>query len=456
MNTTSEPTDAQAEEAVLGAALLSSRALDDASGIIAPKDFSKPKHEEIYTTMLGLWRDGKPTDPVSVAAALTAAGALNRVGGAAYLHTLLTATPTAANAAWYAQIVRERAAFRRIQAAAEKVGYASRDTITTAEELAAFATQQIEEATGVSVSPPSGVNFAEEFEAFIEEVSAPLPPTQKGITWGYLAFDQQADVRPMLPGQLVIIGARPKIGKSTFFRRTALDVALRQGKRVLIHSMEMSKQEVIQSLVACEAEVLLKNIQDHTLTEREHQKVAKMWERLTDSTLIIDDSPDVTLESLGASIRTWKPDIVILDYVQLMDVPGGRDARYQEVGFLSRQLKKMAGRYQTTIMACAQLNRDSTRAMGGDHRPRLEQLRESGSLEQDANTVILLHREDVYDAESPRAGEIDFIVAKQRNGQSDLTLTGVHQYHYGRFADLAPSYQPSAQDGHQSRYERGF
>jgi len=427
---------------VLGGMLLSKDAIADVIDSIKGRDFYKPAHELIYDSILDLYGRGEPADAVTVADALNKHGELARIGGAPYLHTLMASVPTAANAGYYAVIVRERAILRRLVEAGTRItqmGYSTDGA--DLDEIVNKAQQEIygvtEQRASEDFAPLSDI-----MEGALDEIESISNRSGQmtGVPTGFADLD--ALTQGLHPGQMVIIAARPAIGKSTLGLDLARSCSIRNGLASVIFSLEMSRNEITMRLLSAEARVALHHMRAGTMTDEDWAKMARRMGEVSAAPMFIDDSPNMSMMEIRAKCRRLKQRhdlrLVIIDYMQLMSHGGSRRAenRQQEVSELSRSLKLLAKEIEVPVIAISQLNRGPEQRT--DKRPMMSDLRESGSLEQDADVVILLHREDAYERESPRAGEADLIVAKHRNGPT-ATITVAFQGHYSRFVDMAQS-----------------
>ena len=433
------PQDIVAEQSVLGAMLLSKDAIAEVIETLREIDFYKPAHATIYGAILDIYGRGEPADAITVANYLSKSGALGNVGGAGYLHTLVASVPTAANGSYYARIVTERAILRRLVDAGTRIaqmGYAGDAEV---DQLVDRAQAEIYDVTGRRTSedyaPLSEImpHTLSEIEA-IEGRGGQLV----GVPTG---FQQLDDITHGLhAGQLVIVAARPAIGKSTLGLDLARSASIKHNLTSAIFSLEMSRNEIVMRLLSAEAQVGLNHMRAGTLSESDWGRLANKMGQVNDAPLFIDDSPNMTMMEIRAKARRLKQrfdlKILIIDYLQLMSSGKKVESRQVEVSEFSRSLKLLAKELAIPVIAISQLNRGPEQRQ--DKRPMLSDLRESGSLEQDADMVILLHREDVYERESPRAGEADFILAKHRNGPTG-TVTVAFQGHYSRFVDMATS-----------------
>ena len=431
------PHDDAAEQSVLGAMMLSKDAIADVVETIREGDFYRPAHQSVYATVLDLYGRGEPADAVTVAAELTRTGDIGRIGGAPYLHTLVAMVPTAANAGYYARIVREQAILRRLVEAGTRIvtmGYgAPGDVDDLVDRAQAEVYEVTERRTSEDYAPLREI--MDEALSEIEAISN-RGGEMVGVPTGFAELDKLTN--GLHPGQMVILAARPAIGKSTLGLDLARAASIKNGLASVIFSLEMSRNEIVMRLLSAEAQVPLHHMRAGTMSDADWTKLASKMGVVSDAPLFIDDSPNMTLMEIRAKCRRLKQRhdlrLVIVDYMQLMTSGKRVESRQQEVSEFSRSLKLLAKELGVPVVAISQLNRGPEQRT--DKKPMLSDLRESGSLEQDADMVILLHREDFYEKESPRAGEADFIVAKHRNGPTQ-TVTVAFQGHYSRFVDMA-------------------
>jgi len=436
------PQDLAAEQSVLGGMMLSKDAIADVVEVLRGNDFYRPAHELVFEAVLDLYGRGEPADAVTVAAELTKRGELGRVGGPAYLHTLISAVPTAANAGYYARIVRERAVLRRLVEAGTRIvqlGYSGSDgrgggdvdEIVNAAQAEVYAVT--ERRTSEDYLP-----LAEIIEGTIDEIEASSHRSDglTGVPTGFADLDRLTN--GLHPGQMIVIAARPAVGKSTMGLDIARSASIRHSLTSVIFSLEMSRTEITMRLLSAEARIPLQTMRKGMMREEDWTRLARTMGEVSQAPLFVDDSPNMSLMEIRAKCRRLRQrhdlKLVVVDYLQLMTSGRKVESRQQEVSEFSRALKLLAKELEVPVIAISQLNRGPEQRT--DKRPQMSDLRESGSIEQDADMVILLHREDMYEKESPRAGEADFIVAKHRNGPTD-TITVAFQGHYSRFVDMA-------------------
>jgi replicative DNA helicase len=431
------PQDLEAEQSVIGGMLLSKDAIADVVETLRGDDFYKPAHQTIYEAILDLYGRGEPADAITVSSELTKRGELGRVGGAPYLHTLISSVPTAANAGYYARIVSERAILRRLVEAGTRItqmGYADTGEVDDVVDRAQAEIYSVtERRTSEDYLP-----LAEIMEGTLDEIEAngSRGGTMVGVPTGFTDLDGL--MNGLHPGQLVVVAARPGLGKSTLGLDFARAASIAHGLTSVIFSLEMTRNEITMRLLSAEARVGLHHMRTGSLSDDDWTKLARKMSEVASAPLFIDDSPNMTMMEIRAKCRRLKQrhelKLVVVDYLQLMSSGKRVESRQQEVAEFSRALKLLAKELEVPVVALSQLNRGPEQRT--DKKPMLADLRESGSIEQDADVVLLLHREDAYERESPRAGEADFIVAKHRNGPT-ATVTVAFQGHYSRFVDMA-------------------
>ena len=433
------PHDLLAEQSAIGGMLLSKDAVADVIESVRAADFYMPKHEIIFDPILSLYSHGEPTDVIAVTDELLKSGELTRAGGADYLHTLTGLVPTAANAGYYSTIVAEKAVLRRLVEAGTRIvqmGYASEGEVV---DLVNNAQAEIYGVTG-GVVAEDFVPLTVAVETAIDEIEAAKgrDGSMTGVPTGFSELDDLTN--GLHPGQLIIIAARPALGKSTLALDFARAASIKHDMPSIFFSLEMGRSEIAMRLLSAESAVPLQNMRKGTVDSRDWTTIAATRGRINDAPLYIDDSPNMTLVEIRAKCRRLKQKVglklIIIDYLQLMTSGKKVESRQQEVSEFSRALKLLAKEIQVPVIALSQLNRGPEQR--ADKMPAISDLRESGSLEQDADMVILLHRESAYEKDNPRAGEADLIVAKHRNGPT-RTVTVAFQGHFSRFTDMAPA-----------------
>lgn len=434
-----QPQDLQAEQSVLGGMMLSKDAIADVVEVLGPMDFYLPKHQAVYECVLDLYGRGEPADAVTVSAELDHRKELARAGGALYLHTLIATVPTAANAGYYAEIVAEKAVLRRLVEAGTRIvqmGYAGADGATV---------DGVVDRAQAEVYQVTERRMAEDYQVF----ESLLQPTMDeldaiasrgghsmGVKTGFTDLDGL--IHGLQGGQMIIIAARPGVGKSTLATDIARSCSISQNLASVIFSLEMSRTEIMMRILSAECKIRLQDMRAGRMSDDDWTRLARRMGEITDAPLYIDDSPNLTMMEIRAKARRLKQRnnlrLLVVDYLQLMTSGKRVENRQQEVSEFSRNLKLLAKELDVPVIAVSQLNRGPEQRT--DKRPMLSDLRESGSLEQDADLVILLNRPDAWERDDPRAGEADLIIAKHRAGPTQ-TITVAHQLHYSRFVDLA-------------------
>ncbi|TCP57389.1 primary replicative DNA helicase [Tamaricihabitans halophyticus] len=433
------PQDLTAEQSVLGGMMLSKDAIADVVEVLRPGDFYRPAHQAVYDVVLDLYGRGEPADPVTVSAELERRGELGRVGGAPYLHTLIATVPTAANAGYYAEIVAEKAVLRRLVEAGTKIvqsGYAAGDG-SDINEVVDRAQAAIYEVTERRTSEDY-LALEELLQPTMDEIDAIASRggQSQGVPTGFMDLDGVTN--GLHAGQMIIIAARPGIGKSTLGLDFARSCSITHGMSSVIFSLEMSRTEIVMRMLSAEAKIRLQDMRGGRMSDDDWTRLARRMSEISEAPLFVDDSPNMTMMEIRAKARRLKQrhdlQLIVVDYMQLMTSGKRVESRQQEVSEFSRQLKLLAKELEVPVIAISQLNRGPEQRT--DKRPMLADLRESGSLEQDADIVLLVHRPDAFELDDPRSGEADLILAKHRAGPTS-TVTVAHQLHYSRFADLA-------------------
>jgi len=431
------PQDVDAEQSVLGSMLISKDAIADVLEVAKAHDFYRPAHETIFDAITDLYARGEPADPVTVSAELNRRGELIRVGGAPYLHTLSASVPIAANAGYYADIVREKSILRRLVDAGTKIaqlGYAGEgqvdDTVDRAQaEIYAITENRASE----DYAPLSSI-----MEGTLDEIEA-ISNRDGGLTGVPTGFSDLDELTNGLQaGQMVIVAARPAMGKSTLGLDICRAASIHNNMTSVIFSLEMTRSEITMRLLSAEGKIPLNHIRNGPMSDDDWAKLARKMGEVSSAPMFIDDSPNMTMMEIRAKARRLKQrhdlKLIVIDYLQLMSSGKKVESRQLEVSEFSRQIKLLAKELGVPIVALSQLNRGAEQR--ADKRPMMSDLRESGSIEQDADIVMLLHRDDAYEKESTRPGEADIIVAKHRNGPTrDVTV--LFQGHYSRFVDMA-------------------
>jgi replicative DNA helicase len=432
------PNDLVAEASLLGAMLLSRDAIDAATERLTPSDFYKPAHGHIFDAIAALAAAGNPADPVTVADQLSRAGLLETIGGPALLVTLQANTPAISNAARYARIIEDHALLRRMIGAASEIadiGYQLPDDVGAAldhGESLMFNVAQRRVAD--SMSPAADVMAAnlDWFETLYEKGD-----TLTGTPTGFHELDTLTS--GLQASALYVLGARPSVGKTALALGVTSHIALHQHKPVLAFSLEMSQRELGARLICAQARLDSKRVRSGALTEQDWAKIAHATAAIGQAPLWIDDNPNLTIMEIRAKARrlqsrTGPLGLIVIDYLQLMTGRSTAENRQVEVAEISRGLKLLARELDCPILALSQLSRSLESR--GDKRPMLSDLKESGALEQDADVVLFLYRDEIYNPDTRDKGIAELNIAKHRNGPTGITRLAFLP-HYTSFANLA-------------------
>ena len=432
------PHNAEAEESLLGAMLLSREAIAVAAEMCASTDFYRPAHGHIFDAIVSLYAKGEPADPITVADELRRAGLLDMVGGSGALVGLQAGTPTTTNAQHYARIVEEHALLRRLIGVAgeiSEIGYALPDDVTAAVDRAEAMVFDVARRRTTDTMAPLrdllGLNL-DRLEMLYERGESIT-----GIPSGYHDLDER--LNGLQPNALYIVGARPAMGKSAFALGMAAHAALEHRKPVLFFSLEMSHMELTQRLLCAEARVDSLRMRNGKLHADDWPKITNAVGRMADAPIYIDDNPNLTVMEIRGKARRLKAKLgdlglIVIDYLQLMTGRTNAENRQVEIAEISRGLKILARELEVPVVALSQLSRALEQR--ADKRPMLSDLRESGSLEQDADVVMFLYRDEVYNADSPDRGTAEIIVAKHRSGPVGTSRLAFLD-HYTKFANMA-------------------
>lgn len=432
------PHNLEAEESLLGAMLLSRDAITAAvEAHVDGSAFYKPAHGHIFDAILGLYGQGEPVDVVTVAEELRREGLLEALGGRGTLLRLQAATPASANAAHYAQIVAELALLRRLIAVAGEIAeeaYSQPDDVTeTVDRAEALVFEVAQRRVSESMVPVlhTVTEALEQLEALYGR-NDPIT----GVPTGYVDLDHM--LLGLQPSNLVVVAARPGMGKTAFALGAAVNVAIETNQPVLFFSMEMGALELTKRVLAALARVPLRKLQTGELNDADWTRIHAALNRLAHAPLYIDDAAHCTVMEMRAKARRHKArhgslGLVVVDYLQLMSSPRRTENRQVEVSELSRGLKILARELDTPVMALSQLNRQVEYRQ--DKRPMLADLRESGSIEQDADVVCALYRDEIYNPDSEHRGMAEVIVAKHRNGRTG-TVRLAFQEQYTKFENM--------------------
>ena len=435
------PHNLEAEKCVLGAILINNPAFNQAAEVIDAQDFFRDAHRRIFDKMVALTERSEPIDLVTLKDELTRSGDLEDVGGPAYVASLTDGVPRSANVEYYAKIVKEKSTLRRlIQSATDVLGRAY-DAEEDADELLDQAERSIFQIAEhrlragfvrVGEMVDQGYQLIEKLQQHKGLVT--------GVPSGFVELDEMTS--GFQNADLVIVAARPSMGKTSLVLNMALHAGIEAGKTVGIFSLEMAREQLFLRMLTSEARVDAHRFRGGFLGEQDYARLVEAFARLHDAKVYIDDTPSVGILEMRAKCRRLKMerglDLIIVDYLQLMQGRGRFENRQQELASISRSMKILAKELNVPILALSQLSRAPESR--GDHRPQLSDLRESGALEQDADVVLFIFREDMYSNDGePRpenAGTAEIIIGKQRNGPTG-TVRLAFLKQYTRFENLA-------------------
>jgi replicative DNA helicase len=432
------PQNLDAERSVLGSMLRDNEVIDVVSQIITAESFYLDAHRKIFQTISDLHnKGGQPVDLVLLAEELIKRGQLEDVGRPAYLAELWEAAPTAANAEYYARIVRDKAIVRNLIHASTEILRDAYDQGQPAEELLEGAERRILDIAQMGVSGQT-ITLEQAITETYRRIDDRATGKQKagGLSTGFIDLNEMT--AGLHDGELIIIAARPSVGKTAFSLALVRNVILEEKEPIFFVSLEQSRIELAERLLCAQSRVDSHHLRKGTLSSDEMDRLIDAGGVLRSAKLFIDDSPVQSMLRIAANARRLKLregiKLIVVDYLQLIEPDNRRDPRQEQVAQISRRLKALAKELQIPLIALAQVNRSSEDRQ--DHRPRLADLRESGSIEADADTVMLLHRPDRYEP-GQHEGIIEVIIGKQRNGPTgEITLAYLKQYM--RYEDYAP------------------
>lgn len=411
------PHSLEAEQSVLGAMLLDKDAIIKATELITSEDFYKEAHKEIFESMIDLYTKDEPVDLITLSEELKKRGTLEAIGGVIYLANLSEGVSTTANIRYYCEIVEEKSILRRLIKASDEImakGYEGDEELSNIIELAEkkiFDITQRKNQDGFAHIKNVLLDSFNRIEKMAKNKGGIT-----GLTTGFVDLDGKTS--GLQPSDLVLIAARPAMGKTAFTLNLAVNAAMKGGASIALFSLEMSKEQLVQRMLSSESHVELQKIINGTLTEDEWPKLIRAMGPLSQAKIYIDDTPGISLMEMKAKCRKLKVenglDLVMVDYLQLMTGDSRAESRQQEISSISRGLKGLAKELNCPVVALSQLSRAPE--LRADHRPILSDLRESGAIEQDADIVMFLYRDEYYheDSEKKNIGEV--IIAKHRNG----------------------------------------
>jgi replicative DNA helicase len=432
------PQNVEAEESLLGAMLLSKDAIAAAVEAVRSEDFYKPAHAHLFEVITTLYAAGEPVDPITVAEALRREGRLDSLGGKQAILRIQTGTPAAANAAYYARIVADHALLRRLVAVGGEIaelGYQLPDDVTATldrAETLVFEMANRRITSSLRAIHPALQESLEQLEALFDRDGQ-----LTGVPSGYSALDEL--LLGFHPSNLIVVAARPGQGKTSFALGAAAHVATTERRPVVFFSLEMGYLELTQRLLGAEAGVNSRLLRTGRLAEADWTKISHAVGRLAEAPFYIDDNAHLTVMEMRAKCRRLKAmhgdlGLVVVDYLQLMSTGRRAESRQVEVSELSRGLKILARDLETPVMALSQLNRSLEYRT--EKRPMLADLRESGAVEQDADVVCFIYRDETYNPDSDHRGTAEVIIAKHRNGPTGKVRLAFIE-HLTKFANMA-------------------
>lgn len=438
------PQSIEAEQSVLGAMLIEKEAITKAADILKPEDFYRADHRLLFEVMVDLYNKNNPVDLVTLTEALRNMNKLEDIGGIKFLAYLTQLVPTAANVSYHAKIIEEKSILRQLINASTEIassGYDPEDDVSVILDTAEKKILQISNrSSNADFTPMSTVVMSaiDKIETLYNQKSSLI-----GLSSGFKDFDKLTS--GLQPSDLILIAARPSMGKTAFVLNIAQNVAIRGKKSVALFSLEMSKDQLVQRMLCAEAQIDATRLRVGELKDDDWPKLMAAADRLSTANIFIDDTPGVTAMEMRSKARRLKQegsglDLIIIDYLQLMQGSGQRrsENRQQELSEISRSLKALGREMNVPVIALSQLSRGvESRTV---KRPMLSDLRESGALEQDADLVAFLYREDYYDKETENKNITELIIAKHRNGPVD-TVKLFFQKEYTRFYDLAKNFE---------------
>ena len=432
------PHNTEAEKSVLGAAMLSKDALADVIDVVKPEDFYHASHKEIFSVMIELFRNNVSVDIVTVCEELKKKKALELIGGRAYVASLSSEAPSTINAVQYGKIVAEKASMRLLIKTAEEIKEKGYEETLEAAEILNYAEKGIYDIAQRRQSSDYAP-IQDVLNSNLEMLDRAIATQGQviGLTTGFKKLDELTS--GLHKSDLIIVAARPAMGKTAFVLNIAQNAAKKAGASVLIFSLEMSKEQLGQRLLAMEARVEMQKLKTGNIERNDWEKIHFALDSLSKTKIHIDDTPGITILDMKNKCRRLKAekglDLVIIDYLQLMNSDGKAESRQNEISTLSRYLKLLAREMDCPVIVLSQLSRAPEQRQ--DHRPILSDLRESGSIEQDADMVMFLYRDEYYNKEnSDKVGICEVNLAKHRSGPTEtFDLTWVSRY--TKFSDQA-------------------
>jgi len=430
------PHNIEAEQAVLGAIFLQPASLTLASELLIPEDFYRAAHQKIYNAMLDLSDKGEPVDLVTVTTELADVNLLEEIGGVSYLSDLANSVPTAANIEYYSKIVEEKSILRRLIRTATTIaqdGYSREDEVEVVLNEAEKTIMEVAQRKNAGAFKNIKDVLVETYDNI--ELLHDNKGDVTGIPTGFTELDRMT--AGFQRNDLIIVAARPSVGKTAFALNIAQNVATKTDENVAIFSLEMGADQLVMRMLCAEGNIDAQRLRTGSLTSDDWGKLTMAMGSLSNSGIYIDDTPGIRVSEIRSKCRRLKQEaglgMILIDYLQLIQGSGRSDNRQQEVSEISRTLKELARELKVPVIALSQLSRGVEQRQ--DKRPMMSDIRESGSIEQDADIVAFLYRDDYYDKESENKNIIEIIIAKQRNGPvGTVSLAFVKEYN--KFVNL--------------------
>jgi replicative DNA helicase len=443
------PQNVEAEESILSAILIDNSTLLDVIEILTPDDFYKSIHQQIFSAITELFSKNEPVDLVTLTNILREKGQLEKIGGAVYLARLVDTVPLAVNAQHYARIVRDKSSLRRLIEKSNIIARRCFEDRGNVDEVIDFAETSIYEISEIKSRQsfhPLSKMIEKNIDALEERQGNKTLVT--GVPTGFTFFDHKTS--GLQNSDLVILAARPSMGKTAFALNVARNAALDANTPVAVFSLEMSKEQLSMRMLSSEARLNSTRLRSGFISQEDWMQITEAASNLSNAPIYIDDSPSITAMEIRAKSRRLKMDknigLIIIDYLQLMQGRRSAERRELEISEISRSLKALAKELDLPVLAISQLNRMLEQR--SDKRPQLSDLRESGALEQDADVVAFIYRDEIYnkDEDNPNKGKAELIIAKQRNGPiGTVSLTFLDAY--TRFENLATEDIAEGQQG---------
>ena len=413
------PHSVESEQSILGSILLDKEAIITVTETIQPEDFYKEAHKIIYECMMKLNNKNEPIDLITLTEELKKQGHLEDIGGISYITSLSTIVPTTSNVKYYADIVKEKSVLRKLIKVSNDILNSGYDSSIKVEDLLEKAEKKIFDI--------SQEKSSEDFQSINSVLMDTYDMIEKlytnkeditGITTGF--DDLNKKTNGLQRTDLILVAARPAMGKTAFSLNLVQNAALKGNASVAVFSLEMSKEQLVQRMLSAQSHVELKKIKNGSLDENDWPRIIDAMSVLSNASIYIDDTPGIKISELRSKCRKLKIekglDLILIDYLQLMEGDGGNESRQQEISKISRSLKVIAKELNCPVVALSQLSRAPEQR--SDHRPMLADLRESGAIEQDADIVMFLYRDEYYHPDSDRKNIGEIIIAKNRHGET--------------------------------------